>query len=59
LVGEPVATLKAVLGDECPSMEQVRDSLLFHFTAVCNRELERYAADGGTPKVLHDLMADI
>lgn len=59
LVGEPVATLKIVLGDKCPSMEQVRDSLLAHFSMICNRVLEQYAADGEMPDVLCDLMADV
>ncbi|MBN2685235.1 MAG: lipoyl(octanoyl) transferase LipB [Pontiellaceae bacterium] len=55
LVGEPVATLKTILGDICPLMEQVRERLLFHFSVVCNRELEHYAADGEIPVALYDL----
>jgi lipoate-protein ligase B len=56
LVGEPVATLKVILGDACPDMPLVRDSLLNHFSNVCNRELERFDVDGDLPAVLADLI---
>ena len=56
LVGEPVATMNAILGDECPSMEQVRDSLLNHFSAVCNRSLGRFASDGPMPSELSEVL---
>jgi len=56
LVGEPVASLKTILGDACPEMPVVRDSLLNHFSVVCNRELERFEADGDLPPVLDELI---
>jgi lipoate-protein ligase B len=56
LVGEPVASLKTILGDACPEMPKVRDSLLNHFSIVCNRELERFEADGGLPDELTALI---
>ncbi|MEE9368984.1 MAG: lipoyl(octanoyl) transferase LipB [Pontiella sp.] len=56
LVGEPVASLKAILGDDCPEMPQVCDSLLNHFSNVCNRELERFDADGELPVELENLI---
>ena len=56
LVGEPVATLKTILGDDCPAMEQVHDSLLNHFSIICRRELERFDADGPIPDVLASLI---
>lgn len=56
LVGEPVATLTTILGDGCPSMEQVRDSLLSHFSTVCSRALERFDADGPMPEILTGLI---
>lgn len=56
LVGEPVATMKTILGDRCPPMETVRDSLLNHFSTVCNRDLERYDADGKMPADLRELL---
>jgi lipoate-protein ligase B len=40
LVGQPVASMKTILGDACPSMEAVRDRLLANFSSVCERELE-------------------
>jgi lipoate-protein ligase B len=58
LVGEPVASLRRILGDDCPSMEQVRDALLNHFAAVCNRELERFDASGQLPPELKKLIRD-
>ncbi|NLX26242.1 MAG: lipoyl(octanoyl) transferase LipB [Lentisphaerae bacterium] len=59
LVGEPVATLKMVLGEKCPAMEQVRESLLSHFSEVCNRQIERYAAEGEMPEILREVMKDV
>lgn len=56
LVGEPVASLKTILGDTCPAMDQVCDSLLNHFSSVCNRQLERFYADEELPKDLEALM---
>ena len=56
LVGEPVASLKTILGDACPDMPAVRDSLLNHFSAVCNRELERFDSTGELPGALAALM---
>ncbi len=55
LVGEPVATMRTILGEDCPPMEPVRDALLNHFSDVCNRTLERYDADGELPAVLDQL----
>ncbi len=40
LVGQPVASMKTVLGDSCPSMEAVCDRLLANFSEVCGRELK-------------------
>ncbi|MDH3982348.1 MAG: lipoyl(octanoyl) transferase LipB, partial [Kiritimatiellaceae bacterium] len=56
LVGEPVASLKKIMGDACPEMPKVGDALLNHFSRVCNRELERFNADGELPELLHALM---
>ena len=55
LVGEPVATVKTIIGDNCPDMPAVRDSMLNHFSKVCNRELERFDADGELPEELKRL----
>lgn len=37
LVGEPVASLKTVLGDACPRLSEVRERILKHFGDVCQR----------------------
>lgn len=55
LEGEPVATVKTILGEECPDMPAVRDSMLNHFSTVCNRDLERFDADGELPSALKSL----
>jgi len=56
LVGDPVASLQTILGDACPEMDQVRDSLLNHFSTVCNRDLGRFDADGEMPPALRKLI---
>ncbi|MCK4564253.1 MAG: hypothetical protein KAU94_06245, partial [Verrucomicrobia bacterium] len=56
LVGEPVASLKTILGAACPEMDQVRDSLLNHFSTICQRDLERFDADGEMPEALATLI---
>jgi len=56
LVGEPVATLKTILDEACPELPRVRDALLNHFSGVCNRELERFDADGELPADLVELI---
>jgi lipoate-protein ligase B len=56
LVGEPVASLKTILGEKCPDMPSVRDSLLIHFSTICNRELESFDADGDLPEPLENLI---
>lgn len=39
LHGEKVASLKAVLGEACPSVADVRERMLSHFSNVCGRKL--------------------
>jgi lipoate-protein ligase B len=56
LVGEPVASLKTVLGDKCPEMPAVGNSLLNHFSVVCNRKLDRFESDGELPVDLEALI---
>ncbi|MEI6893020.1 MAG: lipoyl(octanoyl) transferase LipB [Pontiella sp.] len=56
LVGEPVASLRTIQGDRCPEMSAVRDSLLNHFSTVCNRELDRFDSESELPDVLRDLI---
>ncbi len=58
LVGESVATIKTIMGNECPPMNQVRDSLLNHFSTICDRRLERFEATGEMPVALQSLIHD-
>lgn len=39
LHGEPVTSLKAILGDRCPALAEVRERMSRHFEAVCGRRL--------------------
>ncbi|OQW96345.1 MAG: lipoyl(octanoyl) transferase [Verrucomicrobia bacterium A1] len=45
LKGEPVSSLKAILGARCPTLIAVRDRMRAHFETVCGRPLELVAAD--------------
>ncbi len=56
LEGEPVASLKTILGEGCPEMDRVRDALLNRFSRVCRRDLERFDAAGEMPEVLEKLI---
>lgn len=55
LRGEPVASLRSILGDRCPALERVRDSLARHFESVFGRRLCRVSGPGELPAVLEDL----
>lgn len=39
LIGEPVASLKTILGDRCPTLGQVRERMKRHFEDICGRPL--------------------
>lgn len=54
LHGEPVCSLKDLLGERCPTIEQVRDRMRYHFEAVCGRELELVS-----PTVLGQRLAEL
>ena len=56
LQGEPVSSLKKILGDRCPSMEQVRDRMAHHFSDVCGRPLEFFSAHGPLPDGLSQIL---
>lgn len=56
LVGEPVTSLKTILNDNCPDMASVQNSLLNHFSVVCNRELEQFSEEGRMPDMLNELI---
>lgn len=57
LHGEPVTSLAALLGAQCPSMDAVRDRMAFHFAAVCRRPLQRYTPDAA-PENLVKILGD-
>ena len=56
LQGEPVSSLKKILGDRCPSMERVRDRLAHHFSGVCGRPLEFFPFHGPLPDGLSQIL---
>jgi lipoyl(octanoyl) transferase len=56
LEGEPVASLQTILQEACPSMEQVRESLLRRFAEVCKRDLAHFDANGEIPEKLQKLL---
>lgn len=39
LVGESVTSLRALVGEACPSLEEVRTHMATHFEVVCEREI--------------------
>lgn len=56
LVGQPVASMKTVLGDVCPSMEAVRGRLLANFSNVCKRDLEIFQSLEKAPAKLREII---
>lgn len=52
LVGESVASLQTILGNDCPAMAVVRDALLSHFSVVCARELTMFNSEEDLPERL-------
>ncbi len=49
LVGQPVASMKTILREACPTMETVRDRLLANFSTVCGRDLEIFQTSENSP----------
>ncbi|MBU0679252.1 MAG: lipoyl(octanoyl) transferase LipB [Verrucomicrobia bacterium] len=58
LVGEPVASLESILGDDGPSLEEVRDAMSRHFSEICQREPQIFATRGELPATLADLTGE-
>lgn len=56
LVGQPVASMKTVLGEACPPLEAVRDRLLANFSAVCARDLEIFRTVEESPEKLREII---
>ena len=57
LAGEPVASLRTLLGDRCPPPRDVAAALADSFEAVLGRPLERYHVGAPMPDPLSALMA--
>ena len=49
LAEEKVVSMVDLLGDGCPEREVVRDSMLRHFQAVCNRDMTRFCRPADWP----------
>lgn len=49
LVGQPIASMKTILGDACPPMDAVRDRLLANFSEVCKRDLDVFQSLDASP----------
>lgn len=56
LVGEPVTSLKALLGPACPSVTEVRAALMAQFEQVFNCRIEPYPAGGPLPAAYARIM---
>ena len=56
LVGQPVASMKTLLGEKCPPLEAVRDRLLVNFSEVCARELEIFPSLDESPAKLREII---
>lgn len=57
LTGEPVTSLRVLLGQDCPSVVDVRERMTRHFSEVCQRELQQYYAGRSAPSELGRIMA--
>lgn len=57
LAGEPVASLRGILGVSGPTLETVATTMAGHFEQICGRSLERYVAGRDMPPPLAALLA--
>lgn len=56
LVGDPVSSLKVILGENCPTIPQVRDAMAVTFSTVSGRPLEPLSEKTqGAEKILQSL----
>ena len=51
LAGEPIASLRNLLGERGPAVDEVGAAMADHFEQVCGRTLERFTSDGPLPDV--------
>ncbi|MFC1461658.1 lipoyl(octanoyl) transferase LipB, partial [Verrucomicrobiota bacterium] len=52
LTGEPVTSLQVLLGQDCPSVTDVRRCMIRHFSEVCQRALQEYHKASDLPSEL-------
>lgn len=50
LAGEPIASLRKIVGERCPSVADVANSMAGHFEVVCERALQRFVWGGTLPE---------
>ncbi|HMP89359.1 MAG TPA: lipoyl(octanoyl) transferase LipB [Kiritimatiellia bacterium] len=56
LTGEPIASLRGLLGDKGPDVKEVAQTMSEKFEAVCDRKLDRFLSDGKMPDALSALV---
>ena len=59
LRGEVVSSLKDILGSTCPSLVQVKASMLKHFQNVCGRRVIAYEPLLSIPDSLDGLLSSL
>jgi len=57
LVGQPVSSLRAILGEKAPDLPSARQSMSRHFSEVFERPLDIFERDGDLPLPLTQLMS--
>lgn len=56
LIGEPVASLRGILGDAGPGVSEVANTLAGHFEQVCGRTLQRVEFGSDLPAPLRSIL---
>ncbi len=55
LAGEPVTSLRRILGERSPGLDEVMKTMADHFAKVCGKELDCFRAGGSFPDSLRGL----
>ncbi len=56
LAGEPVTSMRKIMGEAAPTTDTVRERLAFHFGAVCHRMLRPFAFSGADCPALSEIL---
>jgi len=56
LEGESVSSLKDILGDNCPSLEDARTAMSRHFEDVCGRRLTSFSVGDDLPEEIRGIV---